>query len=184
MKKKVFCLLFSGIMFACSEQKPLDIPPAPPQEEQEQFIPVEKLVFRLNGGLYASGGANPPDTIKLYEEGLRTLEIVGYEPADAMPPTIEAVNFYRDVYSFNYTGDSIYILGGSYVQPKNHYVSPVGEGFAGFVGKKIAPVGHEGERERVPEEELPAVSFYNYVNRTYEVFPAPFFCNARVRIVY
>ena len=70
MKKKVFCLLFSGIMFACSEQKPLDIPPAPPQEEQEQFVPVEKLVFRLNGGLCASGGANPPDTIKLYEEGL------------------------------------------------------------------------------------------------------------------
>ena len=164
MKKKVFCLLFSGIMFACSEQKPLDIPPAPPQEEQEQFVPVEKLVFRLNGGLYASGGANPPDTIKLYEEGLRTLEIVGCEPADAMPPTIEAVNFYRDVYSFNYTGDSIYILGGSYVQPKNHYVSPVGDGFGALVGKKITPVGHEVGSGG----QLPAVRFYNYVNRSYD----------------
>ena len=182
--EKIWRILFCAIISACSGQKPLDIPQAPPQEEQVGYIPVEKVVFRLNGELYMSGEGNPSDTVKLYEEGLRTLEIVGYEPDSAAPPVIEAVNFYRDVYSFNYTGDSIYILGGSFAQPKNHYVSPVGEGFAGFVGKKIAPVGHERERERVPEEELPAVSFYNYVNRTYEVFPAPFFCNARVRIVY
>ena len=164
MKLRPMCILLCGIMYGCSEQKPLDIPPVPPQEEQETYIPAEKLVFRLNGGLYASGEANPPDTVKLYEDGLRVLEIVGYEPADATPPTIEAINFYRDVYSFNFTGDSIYILGGSHAQPKNHYVSPVGDGFEVLVGKKIPPV-RQGEG---PGEQLPAVKFYNYVNRSYD----------------
>ena len=164
MKVRLMVVLMCGIMWGCSEQKPLDIPPVPPQEEQEKYVPAEKLVFRLNGGLCASGGANPPDTVKLYEEGLRTLEIIGCEPADATPPTIEAVNFYRDVYSFNFTGDSIYILGGSHAQPKNHYVSPVGEGFEVLVGKKIPPL-----RQEVGEgEQLPAVRFYNYVNRSYD----------------
>ena len=164
MKVRLMVVLMCGIMWGCSEQKPLDIPPVPPQVEQEKYVPAEKLVFRLNGGLYASGEANPPDTVKLYEEGLRMLEIAGYEPADATAPTIEAVNFYRDVYSFNFTGDSIYILEGSHAQPMNHYVSPVGGGFEELVGKKIPPV-----REKVGEgEQLPAVRFYNYVNRTYD----------------
>lgn len=151
-KVRLICVLLSGIISGCSDQKPLDTPPVPPQEEQVQHVPVEKLVFALNGELYVSGGANPSDTLKLHEEGLRTLEIVGYEPADAATPTIEAVNFYRDVYSFNYSGDSVYILGGSSALPRNHYISPVGDGFEVFVGKKIPP----------------AVRFYNYVNRSYD----------------
>ena len=186
--EKIWRILFCAIISACSGQKPLDIPSVPPQEEQEQCIPVERLVFRLNGELYKSGGANLHDTVKLREEGLRTFEIVGYEPADAAPLIIETVNFYRDVYSFNYAGDSICVLGGSFALPRNHYVSPLGEGFAGFLGKKIPPVRHKGEQEREPEEdpeeeledepeeepeeepedELPVVSFYNYVNRTYD----------------
>lgn len=170
--EKIWRILFCAIISACNGQKPLDIPQAPPQEEQVEYIPVEKVVFRLNGEFYESGEGNPSDTVKLREEGLRTLEIVGYEPADAAPPIIETVNFYRDVYSFNYTVDSIYILGGSFALPRNHYVSPLGEGFAGFLGKKIPPVRHKGEQEREreeePEEELPVVSFYNYVNRTYD----------------
>ena len=164
MKVRVMFVLMCGIMWSCSDRKPLDIPPVPPQEEQLKYIPVEKLVFRLNDGLYEIGGANPPDTAKLQEEGLRTLEIVGYEPADATQPAIEAVNFYRDIYSFNFTGDSIYILGGSHARPKNHYVSPVGDGFEVLVGKKVPPAG----RGEDSAGHLPAVRFYNYVDRSYD----------------
>lgn len=160
----IWAILFCAIISACSAQKPLDIPQVPPQEEQGEYVSAENLVFRLNGGLYVSGEANSSDTVKLYEEGLRTLEIVGYEPADAAVLTIEAVNFYRDVYSFNFTGDSIYILGGSHAEPRNHYVSPVGEGFEALAGKKIPPA-RLGEGEG---GQLPAVKFYNYVNRSYD----------------
>lgn len=164
MSVRIICILMCGIICGCSGQKPLDIPSDSPQEGQVQYIPVEKLVFRLNDKLYTSGGANPSDTLEMYEEGLRTFGIAGCEPADATPPIIEAVNFCRDVYSFNYTGDSIYILGGSYAQPKNHYVSPVGDGFDALVGKKIPPLGDGVESGG----QLPAVRFYNYVNRSYD----------------
>lgn len=162
MAVRIIRILICGIICGCSGQKSLDIPSAPPQDGKVQYIPVEKIVFRLNGELYTSGGANPSDTSKLCEEGLRVLEILGYEPADAAPPIIEAVNFYRDVYSFNYSGDSIYILGGSAAQPRNHYVSPVGDSFEVFVGKKVPPV----QQDTVSVGQLPAARFYNYVDRS------------------
>ncbi len=164
MDARVICILMCGIMLGCSGQKPLDIPSPPPQDGGHQSIPLEKLVFRLNGKLYTAGGTNPHDTVKLHEEGLRTLEIVGYTPADAVPPKIAAINFYRDVYSFNYTGDSICILGGSSAQPKNHYVSSVGEGFEKFAGKKIPPAN-----SCLPfSAPLPPAMFYNYVDRIHD----------------
>lgn len=161
---KLFCFLLCGIVAGCSGQKPLDIPVPPQEEERVEFIPVEKLVFRLNGELYECGGINTSDTAIVYEEGLRTLEIAGYLPAEAKAPVIEEVNFYRDVYSFNYAGDSIYVLGGSFAQPKNHYVSFVGDGFEKLVGKMVPPA--EGGDDL--GEGLPAVKFYNYVNRSYD----------------
>lgn len=165
MDVRVIGILMCGMAFGCSGQKPLDIPSLPPQGgEQQHYIPAEKLVFRLNGKLYTAGGTNPQDTARLYEEGLRTLEIAGYTPEDADSPTIEAINFYRDVYSFNYTGDSICILGGSFAQPKNHYVSPVGNGFEVLVGKVIPPVNGD----QPFGGQLPPVRFYNYVNRSYD----------------
>ena len=164
MKSRIFYFLLCGIIGGCSEQKPLDIPVTPQEEAQKKSIPVEKLVFRLNGKLYECGGVNSLDTAKIYEEGLRTLEIAGYLPLDATAPVIEEVNFYRDVYSFNYAGDSIYVLGGSFAQPKNHYVSFVGDGFEKLVGKMVPPV--EGGDDL--GEGLPAVKFYNYVNRSYD----------------
>ena len=164
MSVRIICILMCGIICGCSGQKLLDIPSDSPQDGQVQYIPVEKLVFRLNDKLYTSGGATPLDTLEMYEEGLRTFGIAGYEPADATPPIIEAVNFYRDVYSFNYSGDSIYILGGSASQPRNHYVSPIGDGFEVFVGKMVPPVQHD----IASVGQLPAVRFYNYVNRTYD----------------
>ena len=159
MKKIIF--LLCGIIAGCSGQKPLDIPVLPQEEELKKFIPVEKLVFRLNGELYECGEINPSDTARVYEEGLRTLEIAGYLPAEATAPVIEEVNFYRDVYSFNYSGDSIYVLGGSSALPKNHYVSAAGNGFQALVGKRIPSLGGQGTS-------IPQVRFYNYVNRSYD----------------
>lgn len=159
--EKLLSFLLCGLMSGCSGQKPLDIPVPPQEEEQKKFIPVEKLVFRLNGELYECGGINPSDTARVYEEGLRTLEIAGYLPAEATASVIEEVNFYRDVYSFNYSGDSIYVLGGSSALPKNHYISAVGDGFQALVGKRIYPAGEQGAS-------IPQVRFYNYVNRSYD----------------
>ena len=164
MDVRVIGILMCGMAFGCSGHKPLDIQPQPPQEGEQQYIPAEGLVFRLNGKLYTAGGTIPRDTARLHEEGLRTLEIAGYTPEDAAPPTIEAINFYRDVYSFNYAGDSICILGGSSAQPKNHYVSPVGEGFGPLVGKMVPPVG----RDSSLGGQLPPVRFYNYVDRIHD----------------
>lgn len=158
---KLSSFLLCGLMSGCSGQKELDIPVPPQEEEQKKFIPVEKLVFRLNGELYECGGINPSDTAKVYEEGLRTLEIAGYLPAEATAPVIEEVNIYRDVYSFNYSGDSIYVLGGSSALPKNHYISAVGDGFQTLVGKRIPSSGGQGAS-------IPQVRFYNYVNRSYD----------------
>ncbi len=161
MKSSVFCFLLCGIIVGCSSQKELDIPVPPQEEEQEKYIPVEKLVFRLNGELYECGEGNSSDTARIYEEGLRTLEIAGCLPLEAAAPVIEAVNFYRDVYSFNYAGDSIYVLGGSSALPKNHYICAVGDGFQALAGKRIPSSGGQGAS-------IPQVRFYNYVNRSYD----------------
>ena len=164
MKSSVFCFLLCGIIVGCSSKKELDIPVPPQEEEQEKYIPVEKLVFRLNSELYECGEGNSSDTARIYEEGLRTLEIAGCLPLEAAAPVIEAVNFYRDVYSFNYAGDSIYVLGGSFAQPKNHYTSFAGCGFEALAGKRVPPVGSGDDLGGA----LPIVRFYNYVNRSYD----------------
>lgn len=123
----------------------------PAEKDPEPFTPVERLFFRMDGEI-CNGGEG--DSLKLQEEGLRTFGIAGYEPAGATLPIIDSVNFYRDIYSFSYSGDSIGILGGSYALPKNHYISAEGRGFADLKGKALS--------------DSTDVKFYNYVNRSYD----------------
>lgn len=158
MERGVFIYLLAGvaaIMAAGCEKESKDNglsgSTGPVEKDTVAHIPVERVIFRMNGEI-CSGGEN--DSLKLYEEGLRTFEIAGYEPWNADVPVVDSVNFYRDVYAFSYTGDSIYVLGGSYAAPKNHYVSAVGEGFRGWKGRAL--------------DGLPPVQFYNYVNRSYD----------------
>ncbi|MBR4088625.1 MAG: hypothetical protein IKK19_04905, partial [Bacteroidales bacterium] len=158
MERGVFIYLLAGvaaIMAAGCEKESKDngLPGStgPVEKDTVAHIPMERLIFRMNGEI-CSGGEN--DSLKLYEEGLRTFEIAGYEPGNADVPVVDSVNFYRDVYAFSYTGDSIYVLGGSYAAPKNHYVSAVGEGFRRWKGRAL--------------DGLPPVQFYNYVNRSYD----------------
>lgn len=124
---------------------------AVPDKDSVKFVPVERLVFKMNGKVCGGGEG---DSIKLYEEGLRTFSIAGYEPAGATVPVIDSVNFYRDIYAFSYNGNSVYTLGGDFAAPKSHYVSPVGKGFEGWRGMSLRG--------------LPQVRFYNYVNRSYD----------------
>ena len=158
MERGVFIYLLAGvaaIMAAGCEKESKDNglsgSTGPAEKDTVAHIPVERVIFRMNGEI-CSGGES--DSLKLYEEGLRTFEIAGYEPGNADVPVVDSVNFYRDVYAFSYTGDSVYVLGGSYAAPKNHYVSAVGEGFRGWKGRALG--------------ELPPVQFYNYVNRSYD----------------
>ena len=158
MERGVFIcalLLIAAIMVSGCEKESKDNGSpggtGPEEKDTAVTIPVERLIFRMNGEI-CSGGES--DSLKLYEEGLRTFEIAGYEPGNADVPVVDSVNFYRDVYAFSYTGDSVYVLGGSYAAPKNHYVSAVGEGFRGWKGRALGG--------------LSPVQFYNYVNRSYD----------------
>ena len=120
---------------------------------QKPFIAVESIIFELNDIRYHSGandGEN--DTICLQEEGVRSFRILGYEPADAYPvPTITDVNFYQDIYAFNYTKESIITLGGEYAKPVNHYLNFIKGGFQ--------------QLKDIPLAESDTIKFYNRVNR-------------------
>ena len=120
---------------------------------QKPFIAVESIIFELNDIRYHSGVNNGKnDTICLQEEGVRSLRILGYEPADAYPvPTVTDVNFYQDIYAFNYTKDSIVTLGGEYAKPVNHYLNFIKGDFQ--------------QLKDLPLAESDTVKFYNRVNR-------------------
>ena len=138
-------------MFSCSK----DLPETGNSTEggQKPFIPVESIIFELNGVRYQSGtngGRN--DTVSLQEEGIRSFRILGYEPADANPvPSVTDINFYQDIYAFNYAKDSIVTLGGEYAKPVNHYLSFIKGDFQLL--------------KDMPLAETDTVKFYNKVNR-------------------
>ncbi len=147
-------ILLAGGLFAISCSK-VD----PNQQEgivegEEKFIPVESIIFELNGIRYTSTANKPlKDTASLQEEGLRELSIIGYGPKEAYPvPLIGEMNFYRDIYSFNNANDSIIVLGGIYAKPVNHYLSFIGESFLHSIGK--------------PLTDTLSFKFYNYANRS------------------
>ena len=124
---------------------------------QKLFNPVESIVFELNGEKYISGTMDKKnDTITLQEEGLRVFKIAGYKPEDAYPvPTITGINFYQDIYAFNYTKDSIVILSGKYATPVNHYLSFIEGNFQQLTGANLA--------------KAMTIRFYNMVNRTHDM---------------
>ena len=138
-------------MFSCSK----DLPETGNSTEggQKPFIPVESIIFELNGVRYHSGVNNGKnDTICLQEEGVRSFRILGYEPADANPvPSVTDINFYQDIYAFNYAKDSIVTLGGEYAKPVNHYLSFIKGDFQLLKDMLLA--------------ETDTIKFYNKVNR-------------------
>lgn len=121
------------------------------------FVPVESVVFELNGERYIAGATDANnDTIILQEEGLRTFKIVGYGPEDAYPaPSVGGVNFYQDIYAFNYANDSIITLGGEYSKPVNHYLNFTEGNFMQLQGTLLA--------------ETDTIKFHNKVNRAYDI---------------
>ena len=148
----LFCLF---AVVSCSKDLPeqgSDI-----ADGHNSFIPVESIVFELNGKRYTAGGANSTkDTITLQEEGLRSFRIADYKPKDAYPiPSVAGVNFYQDIYAFNYTRDSIVTLGGEYAKPVNHYLHFTEGNFLQLTGTYLA--------------ETDTIRFYNKVNRAYDI---------------
>ena len=156
MGRGFFIFVLVGALFAsCGKGTVMPDSPAVPDKDSLESVPAGALLISLDGNLQRiSLQGSASDTLLLQEEGLRKFEIIGYEPEGAVPPVIDAINFYRDVYSFNYTGDSIYILGGSNAAPLNHYLSFTGNSFNEIVGKKVT--------------EVAPVHFHNYVNRSYD----------------
>lgn len=147
----LFCVF---AMISCSEYLPEqggDI-----VNVQESFTAVESVVFELNGTRYTAGAANGNnDTVILQEEGLRTFKIVGYKPEDAYPaPSVGRINFYQDIYAFNYFKDSIIILGGEYAKPVNHSLNFTDGNFGQLHGTSLAKTD--------------TIKFYNKVNRAYD----------------
>lgn len=102
----------------------------------------------------AGSGMYGSDTIRLQEEGLRSLRIVGWEPENAASVKVDSVSFHHDIYSFNYAQDSIVILGGGYALPCNHYICNVGEGLQGWQGVSVS--------------EAEDAKFYNYTAPEYD----------------
>ena len=138
-------------MFSCSKNLPEqggDI-----DGGHRPFIPVKSILFELNGSRCLSGAnSGISDTITLQEEGIRSFRILGYEPADANPvPSVTDINFYQDIYAFNYAKDSIVTLGGEYAKPVNHYLSFIKGDFQLLKDMLLA--------------ETDTVKFYNKVNR-------------------
>ena len=153
---------FGGMMMLCLFEMASCSKDMPEQESaigngQKSFIPVESIVFELNGKKYISGsGSIKSDTITLQEEGLRIFKIGGYEPEDAYPvPTITGIDFYQDIYAFNYTKDSIIILSGNYANPVNHYLSFTEGNFQQLTGTDLT--------------RTETIRFYNMVNRAHDM---------------
>ena len=138
-------------LFSCTKDMPEQ--EGGTESGEKAFIPVESVVFELNGTRYRSGTDNGKnDTISLQEEGVRVFKIVEYEPADAYPvPSVADINFYQEIYAFNFAMDSIVTLGGEYAKPVNHYLNFTEGDFLLLAGMTL------------PETDT--VKFYNRVNR-------------------
>ena len=151
----LICMVLIALFCSCEKGTVREDITAFPDKDSTATLPAETLIISLDGirqRISLQGSMH--DTIILQEEGLRSFGIIGYEPQDAVPPVIDSINFYRDVYSFNYSGDSILIMGGSYAAPRSHYLAFLGRSFNDLKGVEMS-----GSTQ---------VLFYNYVNRSYD----------------
>lgn len=145
-KCRVF-LFLALLLWACSKGEVIE-----QQQPQKEYIPLEALIFELNGEVVKT---NSKDTLILQEEGARSLKFLGYEPSNASVEgiQIDSINFYRDIYTFNYAGDSVIIREDkATIAPDNHYICFV-EGSFENLCKGVSQM--QGEQ----------IKFYNYVNR-------------------
>lgn len=125
--------------------------PVLPQEPQI-YTPVEAMVFEFNGQRVTT---DSKDTLILQEEGVRSLKFIGFEPSNATDISIarvDSINFYHDLYTFNYKEDSIIIKTDTRsALPDNYYISHLNGDFEQFCA--ITP------------QQGVEISFYNYVNK-------------------
>lgn len=144
-------LFFLVVALSCSKGDVL-----PPQQhspqEPESYIPIEAMVFELNGERIRT---DSKDTVLLQEEGVRNLKFIGFEPSNATDISgarVDSVNFYHDLYTLNYREDSILIKNDAKSAAADDYYLYF---LSGSFGQFCALTPQEGAE----------ISFYNYVNR-------------------
>lgn len=154
-RRFLFCLLLGILSASCEKSVNPQEHPVTPDNDSLETIPVNALIISFDGIVQKVPlCTGVQDTLMVQEEGLRRFQIIGYEPKNAAPPVIDSINFYRDLYSFNYSGDSIHIVDGKYSGPKNHYLLFSGSSFDDLTGAEA--------------DISTPVNFYNYVNRSYD----------------
>ncbi len=151
----LICILLGALSISCEKDSNTCETPVISDNDTLGIIPVNALVISIDGiGQRIPLHGDVQDTLVLQEEGLRRFKIIGYEPENAAPPVIDSISFYRDLYSFNYKGDSIHIIRGINSSPCNHYLSFTKDRFDILYGN-AATISTP-------------IFFYNYVNRSYD----------------
>ena len=119
----LICILLGALSISCEKDSNTCETPVISDNDTLGIIPVNALVISIDGiGQRIPLHGDVQDTLVLQEEGLRRFKIIGYEPENAAPPVIDSISFYRDLYSFNYKGDSIHIINSVLLEYDEEFI--------------------------------------------------------------